>query len=623
MKNLRSCLQSEQAYKEIREYKENIEDDNTLRYVLETVEEIIDGFRNETDQLIKELMDLHYECVLDGVTKNLIFMIEEIIKRDSKKRERGKYYFSENPDQKLMILGNTLVRLSLESIFVWNLWHPHNAVINQIYLRLKESGVEFPKLHYFNAQKVKEYYMVVKESSKNGSLYRQQSSMLNEQCFDQLKKVIEKSQFNNGKLHEINEELKQIKIVNENQKVFIENFDKAYQDYLVNKQLEQFNNQIHSMQMCKLSQVVQNMMNSKVIKIKIINYAVILQINKVIISQELLVIKILNIKIINLLKNYFKKMIQYKLKFRVLKYQKLLLKIKININDESMSFEKEMEIKKKRESRRERSKFEDIQEENESQKMTCYESILNCMGSCFGTLRAWIPCCFCCCPYPYYLVTQGQKGLLQKFGKYVKTLDSGLHEINPFTERVIPVSTKTFIIDLERQLVLTKDNITVNIDTIVYYRVVDVMKSAYRVKMIVEAIKEITYATLRTICGEHTLQEIIENRQKIADEIEGFIFDVVSEWGIYLEHIFIKDMLMNEELQSSLSNAPKAQRLAQSKIISAQSDVSAAKLLREAADMLDSRAAMQIRYFETVQLIAKNHNPKILFLSMDQQNQKK
>ncbi|CAK89406.1 unnamed protein product (macronuclear) [Paramecium tetraurelia] len=290
---------------------------------------------------------------------------------------------------------------------------------------------------------------------------------------------------------------------------------------------------------------------------------------------------------------------------------------------DSISFEKELEIKKKRESRKERSKFDDIIEENENQKMTCYESTLNCLGSCFGTLRAWMPCCFCCCPYPYYLITQGQKGLLQKFGKYQRTLESGLHEINPFTDRVIPVSTKTFIIDLERQLVLTKDNITVNIDTIVYYRVVDVMKSAYRVKMIVEAVKEITYATLRTICGEHTLQDIIENRQKIADEIEGFIFDVVSEWGIYLEHIFIKDMLMNDELQSSLSNAPKAQRLAQSKIISAQSDVAAAKLLREAADMLDSKAAMQIRYFETVQLIAKNKNPKILFLSMDQQNQKK
>ncbi|CAD8201847.1 unnamed protein product [Paramecium pentaurelia] len=252
MKNLKDCLQSEQAYRETKEYKENIENDTTLRYVLETVEQILYNKQSEPIEmvlgmrLIKELMDLHYECVLDGVTKNLIYLIEEIIKRDSKKRERGKYYFSENPDQKLMVLGNTLVRLSLESIYVWNLWHPHNSVISQIYLRLKESGIEFPKLHYFNAQKVREYYMEVKESSKNGTLYKQECSILNEQCFDQLKKAIEKSQFNNGILHEINEELKQIKNVNENQKLFIENFDKAYQDYLINNQLEQFNNQIHS-----------------------------------------------------------------------------------------------------------------------------------------------------------------------------------------------------------------------------------------------------------------------------------------------------------------------------------------------------------------------------------------
>ncbi|CAK89405.1 unnamed protein product (macronuclear) [Paramecium tetraurelia] len=252
MNNLRSCLQSEQAYRETKEYKDNIEDEATLRYVLETIEEILYCKQSEPIEmvlgmrLIKELMDLHHECVLDGVTRNIVQLIEEIIKGDQKKRERGKYYFSENPDQQLMLLGNTLVRLSLESIFVWNLWHPHNPVISQIYQRLKQSGVEFPKLHYFNAQKVKEYYMLVKENSKNGTLCRQQSSVLNEQCFEQLKQAIERSQFNNGKLHEINEELKQIKTVNENQKLFIENFDKAYQDYLVNKQLEQFNNQIHS-----------------------------------------------------------------------------------------------------------------------------------------------------------------------------------------------------------------------------------------------------------------------------------------------------------------------------------------------------------------------------------------
>lgn len=134
----------------------------------------------------------------------------------------------------------------------------------------------------------------------------------------------------------------------------------------------------------------------------------------------------------------------------------------------------------------------------------------------------------------------------------------------------------------------------------VYYRIIDSKKAMYRVKNITSCVSEITYATLRTVCGEHTLQEMLEKRQYIADEIENFVFDVVSEWGIYVENVFIKDMILNEQLQSSLSMAPKLQRIGQSKIISAKADVEAAKLLRQASEMLDSKAAMQIRYFETI-----------------------
>ncbi|CAD8103208.1 unnamed protein product [Paramecium primaurelia] len=223
MKNLKDCLQSKQAYRETKEYKENIENDITLRYELETNEQILYNKQSEPIEmvlgmrLIKELMDLHNECVLDGVTKNLIYLIEEIIKRDSKKRERGMYYFCDNPGfgeySNEMIIGKHICLEFMASIQfsdqsnVWrDLWFR--------YLRLKENGIEFPKLHYFNDQKVREYYMVVKESQKNGTLYKQECSKLNEQCFDQIKKAIEKIQFNNGILHEINEELKQIKNVN-------------------------------------------------------------------------------------------------------------------------------------------------------------------------------------------------------------------------------------------------------------------------------------------------------------------------------------------------------------------------------------------------------------------------
>ncbi|CAK67931.1 unnamed protein product (macronuclear) [Paramecium tetraurelia] len=252
MKNLKECLSSEGGYKNTKQFKENIQDEDTLNYVIETLEDILQSSKSQPMSLVlsmrltKELMDLHYDCVVHSISNNIVYMIEDIIMADLKKNERGKFYFSDQPNQSLILLGNTLVRLALECIFVWNLWHPNNLAITQVYQRLIDKGVQFPKLHYFSAQKVKEYYMTVKESSKNGTLYRQQSLMLHEQYFEQLKKTIEKNQYSNVKLHEINEELKQIKHVNENQKQFIENFNRAYKDYLVNNKIEEFNNQIQS-----------------------------------------------------------------------------------------------------------------------------------------------------------------------------------------------------------------------------------------------------------------------------------------------------------------------------------------------------------------------------------------
>lgn len=135
------------------------------------------------------------------------------------------------------------------------------------------------------------------------------------------------------------------------------------------------------------------------------------------------------------------------------------------------------------------------------------------------------------CPYPYKQVTQGNIGLIESFGRFQEEVGPGLHYINPCTDKLEEVPLKTKVIDLDRQLILTKDNITVNIDTIVYYRITDPKKASYRVANIRASVCEITYATLRTICGEHTLQDILEKRQEIADVIEEFVEEKVKDWG--------------------------------------------------------------------------------------------
>jgi len=87
------------------------------------------------------------------------------------------------------------------------------------------------------------------------------------------------------------------------------------------------------------------------------------------------------------------------------------------------------------------------------------------------------------------------------------------------------------VLDLERQKILTKDNITVDIDTCVYYRIVEAKTAFYKIADIVLSVAEVTYATLRTICGEHSLQDLLEKRQEIADVIESYVYEKTNKWG--------------------------------------------------------------------------------------------
>lgn len=122
-----------------------------------------------------------------------------------------------------------------------------------------------------------------------------------------------------------------------------------------------------------------------------------------------------------------------------------------------------------------------------------------------------------------------------------------------------------------------------------------------------------TYAILKNTCGQFVLQDLLEKRQEIADDIEKQVDHFVSEWGVDIEEIFIKDIQLSKELQDSLSSAAKERRLAESKIISARADVESAKLMRLAADELNTKAAMQIRYLETLKQVGRS-NTKVIFI---------
>lgn len=116
---------------------------------------------------------------------------------------------------------------------------------------------------------------------------------------------------------------------------------------------------------------------------------------------------------------------------------------------------------------------------------------------------------------------------------------------------------KTQIINLQRQKALTKDNIEVNIDAAVYYHIKIARKTFYSVENIDRSVRELTFATLRSICGHYALQELLEKREEVTLELGKFVAKQVYEWGIEITNILIKDIILNSELQDVLSAVAK------------------------------------------------------------------
>jgi erythrocyte band 7 integral membrane protein len=125
---------------------------------------------------------------------------------------------------------------------------------------------------------------------------------------------------------------------------------------------------------------------------------------------------------------------------------------------------------------------------------------------------------------------------------------------------------------------------------------------------------ERTQTTLRHVVGARVLQDVIERREEIAQSIGEIIEDVASGWGVQVESMLIKDIIFSNELQDSLSMAAQSKRIGESKVIAARAEVESAKLMRQAADILSSAPAMQIRYLEAMQAMAKSANSKVIFL---------
>ena len=165
--------------------------------------------------------------------------------------------------------------------------------------------------------------------------------------------------------------------------------------------------------------------------------------------------------------------------------------------------------------------------------------------------------------------------------RFERSVDPGLVKVNPLSEDLKTVDVKVQIVEVPRQICMTKDNVSLNLTSVIYYQVISPHKAAFGITNIKQALIERTQTTLRHVIGARVLQDVIERREEIAQSTSEIIEDVAGTWGVLVESMLVKDIIFSDELQDSLSMAAQSKRIGESKVIAARAEVESAKLMRQ------------------------------------------
>jgi len=157
-------------------------------------------------------------------------------------------------------------------------------------------------------------------------------------------------------------------------------------------------------------------------------------------------------------------------------------------------------------------------------------------------------------------------------------------------------------------------------DSVIYFQITNPYRAAFGISDLRQALVERAQTTLRHVVGARAVQSVVTEREAIAYEIAEIVGDIADKWGVSIEGILIKDIIFSAEVSASLSSAAQQKRIGESKVIAARAEVDAARLMRQAADILASPAAMQIRQLEALQQMAKSSNSKVIFVPMQLQH---
>jgi regulator of protease activity HflC (stomatin/prohibitin superfamily) len=212
------------------------------------------------------------------------------------------------------------------------------------------------------------------------------------------------------------------------------------------------------------------------------------------------------------------------------------------------------------------------------------------------------------------ILREYERGVIFRLGRLVSSRGPGLIYVIPLIERMLRIDLRTVTMEIPVQDVITRDNVSVKVSAVLYFRVVDPNLAVVQVENFLYATLQLSQTTLRSICGQVELDELLSERERLNARIQEIIDTQSSPWGVKVVLVELKHIDLPQEMQRAIARQAEAERERRAKIISAEGEYQAAQRLSEAAQIIEPRPmALQLRYLQTLGLVAKDSPSTTIF----------
>jgi regulator of protease activity HflC (stomatin/prohibitin superfamily) len=212
------------------------------------------------------------------------------------------------------------------------------------------------------------------------------------------------------------------------------------------------------------------------------------------------------------------------------------------------------------------------------------------------------------------ILKEYERGVIFRLGRVIKTKGPGLIILIPVVDKMVKVSLRLVAMDVPAQDVITRDNVSIKVNAVVYFRVMNPTNATIEVENYLFATSQLAQTTLRSVCGQVELDELLAEREKINTRLQNILDKHTDPWGIKVTTVEVKHIDLPEEMQRSMARQAEAERERRAKVINAEGEYQAATRLAEAAGIIQKHPeALQLRYLQTIREISNEGNSTTLF----------